>query len=97
MVFTPLVEEAGKAIKAVIAPPTPSTDDLPSAAAPLPPEAAPPERDDPKIAAAAAAERADQLRKRGRRATILSGGRGVVGSAPLGRPTATAGAATLGG
>ena len=72
-------------IKGFISPKTPR---LP----PAPP--APPTRDDPAIAAAGKKQQAADLRRRGRRSTIITGGQGVLGGTPLSQPRA--GAATLG-
>lgn len=78
----------------------PKTDAQSVPAAPVAP-ALPPERSDPAVSAAASKARAEELRRRGRRATILSGGAGIPDPAALGRPSATSGAAssalTLGG
>lgn len=53
--------------------------------------ATPPERTDPKIAEAADKARQDELKRRGRAASILTSGQGVTEDAPLGRPAATLG------
>ena len=61
-----------------------------SAKAPvLPPTPPPVKRDDPAIGAAKSKLRASELRRKGRRSTIISGGAGVTGDAPLSQPRAT--------
>ena len=45
----------------------------------------------PGDAAARKKQRTEQLRRRGRRSTILSGGAGVIGEAPLSQPQALGG------
>ena len=60
-----------------------------------PPPPPPPQRDDPAIAEARKKLRASELRRKGRRATILTGGEGVLGTAPLAQPRA--GSQLLGG
>lgn len=70
--------------KAVFDPPKPK-------AAPRPAPAAVPttvERDDPDVTAAREEARQAELRRRGRAATILTGGAGVPDDAQLGRPAA---------
>ena len=61
-----------------------------------PPPPPPPTRDDPAIAEARKKLRASELRRKGRRATIITGGAGVLGEAPLIQPQAR-GAQLLGG
>ena len=62
----------------------------------LPPgPAPPPQRDDPAVVAARKKLRASELRRKGRRATILTGGEGVLGTVPLAQPRA--GSQLLGG
>ena len=67
----------------------------PKAPALPPPPPPPPKLDDPAIAVARKKQRASDLRRKGRRATIITGGEGVLGSAPLAQPQA--GSQTLGG
>lgn len=63
----------------------------------LPPPPPPlPKRDDPAIAESKKKLRASELRRKGRRSFILTGGRGVLGEAPLAQPQA-GGAQLLGG
>ena len=63
----------------------------------LPPPPPPPvTREDPAIAAAAKKQRQADLRRRGRKATIITGGQGVLGDAPLAQPQARS-AQLLGG
>lgn len=71
--------------KSFISPDTPKVD-------PLPP---PPTRDDPAIEAAKEAERLAMLRRKGRGATLLTGGGGLSGDASVNQPQA--GAQLLGG
>jgi len=71
--------------KSIISPDTPKVQ-------PLPP---PPERDDPAIEAAREAERLASLRRKGRKASILTGGGGLAGDAGVNQPQA--GAQLLGG
>lgn len=52
---------------------------------PLPP---PPERDDPAIEAAKEAERLAALRRKGRQASVLTGGAGLLGDASVNQPQA---------
>ena len=61
---------------------------------PAPPP--PPTRDDPAIAESRKKLRASELRRKGRRASIITGGAGVLGEAPLIQPQAR-GAQLLGG
>lgn len=68
-----------------------STDGTPDM--PAPP--APVKRDDPAISAAQKKQREADLRRRGRRASIVTGGQGVLGDAPLLQPQAR-GAQVLG-
>ena len=72
----------------------------PSAPAALPPPPPPPSRSDPAVQASISGakkkQRDEDLRRRGRKSTILTGGAGVVGEAPLSQPRAT-GAILLGG
>ena len=56
----------------------------------------PPKRDDPAIAESRKKLRASELRRKGRRASIITGGAGVLGEAPLIQPQAR-GAQLLGG
>lgn len=56
---------------------------------PPPPPPLPPERDDPAIQEAARRQRQEELQRRGRRSTILTGASGAGPSAPLGRPMAS--------
>lgn len=65
----------------------------PSLPARLPP---PTTRDDPAIADAKKKLRASELRRKGRRASIITGGAGVLGEAPLSQPQAR-GAQLFGG
>ena len=65
----------------------------PVRAAVLPPP--PPKRDDPAIAEARKKLRASELRRKGRRSTIITGGAGVLGEVPLAQPQAR-GAQVLG-
>ena len=60
-----------------------------------PPPPAPPKRDDPAVVESKKKLRASELRRKGRRATILTGGEGVQGTAPLAQPRA--GSQLLGG
>lgn len=55
------------------------------------PATVPPERTDPRVLEAGKKQREAELRRRGRSATVLTGGKGVTEKAPLGRPTATSG------
>ena len=66
----------------------------PVRAAVLPPP--PPKRDDPAIAESRKKLRASELRRKGRRSTIVTGGEGVLGEAPLIQPQAR-GAQLFGG
>lgn len=61
-----------------------------------PPPPPPPTRADPAIAESRKKLRASELRRKGRRATIITGGAGVLGEAPLIQPQAS-GAQLLGG
>jgi len=87
----------GKSLFSPPKPPAPVIIQQPAPEAPPPPPPPPPEREDPAIAEAARKSREDELKRRGRRASILTSGRGVTEDAPLGRPSAQAGADTLGG
>lgn len=58
----------------------------PSPPPPPPPPPPLPTRDDPEVREAERRERLAAARRRGRRATILTGGRGVEGEALVGRP-----------
>ena len=60
---------------------------------PAPPP--PPKRDDPAIAEARKKLRASELRRKGRRSMVVTGGEGVLGEAPLIQPQAR-GAQVLG-
>ncbi len=70
----------------------------PPVSTPVPPPTPtpPPERDSLAAAAAADKERKEALKRRGRKASILNSAQGVTEDAPLGRPAASSGAATLG-
>ena len=56
----------------------------------LPPPPPSPTREDPAIAEARKKLRSSELRRRGRAATILTSGRGVLGAVGVDRPEATA-------
>lgn len=59
---------------------------------PLPPPPSPPpppKRDDPSIAAARKKQKSSELRRKGRRATILTSGRGIEDPLGVVRPEAT--------
>lgn len=71
--------------KSIISPSKPKLAELP------PPPDPPPDRDDPAVLQAAQTARLAELRRRGRASTFLTSGSGAPGTAPLGRPTATAG------
>lgn len=71
--------------KSLVAPDSPKVD-------PLPP---PPTREDPEIEAAKEAERLASLRRKGRAASVLTGGGGLLGDASTAQPRA--GATVLGG
>ena len=63
----------------------------------LPPPAPPPvKRDDPAIADARKKQEAAELRRKGRKSLNLTGGQGVLGTAPLAQPQARS-AQLLGG
>lgn len=68
---------------------------FPSPPKPVPPPPPPPERDDPVVVASRKKLRQSELRRKGRQASIITGGEGVLGSAPLSQPAAR-GAQVLG-
>lgn len=72
--------------------PKPSTPSLPPPPPPAPTRANSAEA----ISSAQEKERTEALKRKGRKATILSGGQGVVGDAPLSQPAARS-AQLLGG
>ena len=63
---------------------------------PPPPPPPPPTRDDPAIAEARTRLRSSELRRKGRSALMLTGGRGVEDEALIERPAARGGAKLLG-
>ena len=89
-VETPSLPSVAYAMITTPSPPFPLVTDLP------PPPPPPVTRKDPAIALAAKKQREADLRRRGRASTIISGGRGVTGTAPLAQPQAR-GAQLLGG
>ena len=60
-----------------------------------PPPPPPPTPEDPAVVESKKKLRASELRRKGRRASIITGGEGVLGAAPLAQPRA--GSQTLGG
>ena len=58
----------------------------PKISIPKPPKQ--PNRDDPSIEAARKAQRAADLRRKGRKSTIITGGAGLTSDAPLSQPQA---------
>ena len=68
----------------------------PKAVALPPPPPPPPTPEDPSIALAKKKLEQSEKLRRGRAASVLTSGQGATDSAPLGRPSATEGSATLG-
>lgn len=60
----------------------------PKQPAPPPPPPPPPKRDDPEVVASRKKLRQSELRRKGRQASIITGGEGVLGSPPLAQPAA---------